>query len=239
MSSPHWLSRTELLLGSEKLQKLQNAHVLIVGLGGVGGYAAEQICRAGVGKMTIVDGDDVSISNINRQIAALNSNINKAKADVIGKRLLDINQNLELKIVNTFLKDQNMIDLLETHFDYVVDAIDTLSPKVYLIYHSLQKKYRVISSLGAGGKLDPSQVQVSDISKSYGCPLGRMLRKRLSKLKIKSGFDVVFSPEKVDDNAIKFVEEQNKKTTVGTISYMPPIFGIMCASKVINSLISD
>ncbi|HYQ55877.1 MAG TPA: tRNA threonylcarbamoyladenosine dehydratase, partial [Draconibacterium sp.] len=196
----HWLERTELLLGEEKLAILKNANVLVVGLGGVGAYAAEQLCRAGIGKMTVVDGDVVEESNRNRQMPALISTIGIPKAEVLAKRFLDINPDLELTIVNEFIRDEKTIELLKSQpFDYVVDAIDTLSPKVFLVYQALQLGLKVISSMGAGGKTDPSIVEICDIKKSYNCKLAKVMRKRLSRLGIKKGITVVFSPQDIDE----------------------------------------
>ena len=234
----NWLERTELLVGSDKVKKMQAANVLVVGLGGVGAYAAEEICRAGIGKMTIVDGDVVESSNRNRQLPALISTTGKPKAEILAKRFRDINPDIELTIVNDFIRDEKIIELLKSQsFDYVVDAIDTLSPKVLLIYYAVQMGLKVISSLGAGGKIDPQKVQITDLSKSYNCKLARMLRKRLSKMGIKKGVIVVFSPEEVPENAVRIEEGQNKKSTVGTISYMPPIFGCFISSVVIRDII--
>jgi tRNA A37 threonylcarbamoyladenosine dehydratase len=233
----NWQSRTELLLGKEKLEKLAASHVLVVGLGGVGAYAAEMICRAGVGKMTIVDGDKITESNINRQLPALNSTIDRYKTEVIAERLLDINPVLELITINEFIHDERMIEILDRGYDYVVDAIDTLSPKILLIYHSLQKGIPVVSSMGAGGKVDPTAIRITDISKTYNCKLARILRKRLHKLGIRKGFTAVFSPEEVAGGSIELTEgEQNKASNVGTISYMPAAFGCACASVVIRAL---
>ena len=232
-----WQSRTELLLGKEKLEKLAASHVLVVGLGGVGAYAAEMICRAGVGKMTIADGDKITESNINRQLPALNSSIGRYKTEVIAERLLDINPVLELVTINEFIHDERMIEILDRGYDYVVDAIDTLSPKILLIYHSLQKGIPVVSSMGAGGKVDPTAIRITDISKTYNCKLARILRKRLHKLGIRKGFTAVFSPEEVAGDSIELTEgEQNKASNVGSISYMPAAFGCACASVVIQAL---
>ena len=232
-----WLKRTELLLGSEKLERLQKANVLVVGLGGVGAYAAEMICRAGVGKMTIADSDVVDVSNRNRQLAALVSTTGQSKTSILKKRFCDINPALELTEVNEFIRDEKAIELLQSQpFDYVVDAIDTLSPKVFLIYHGLKQGLKIVSSMGAGGKMDPGGVQVTDIAQSYNCKLARMLRKRLTKMGIKDGFKVVFSPEKVRESAIIKESGRNKKSVVGTISYMPPVFGCFIASVVIREL---
>lgn len=234
-----WLNRTELLLGNEKLNNLKNKHVLVVGLGGVGAYAAEMLCRAGIGKLTIVDGDVVEITNLNRQLPGTHSNIGKSKAEVLADRYRDINPGIELEVFHEYLKDDRMIDLLQTNYDYVVDCIDTLSPKIYLIYHSLQRGLKIVSSMGAGGKLNPELIQSSDISKSYNCKLARMLRKRLGKLGVRKGVKVVFSPEEVPEEAIRIEEGVNKKSTVGTISYMPPAFGCHMASVVIRDLLTD
>lgn len=240
MSSENWQERTELLIGKKKVNKLAQSHVLVVGLGGVGGYAAENLCRAGIGELTIVDGDLLHTSNKNRQIAALDSTMDKPKAEIIGQRLKDINPNLKLNIIQEYIKDNRMIEILDKPFDYVVDAIDTLSPKVYLIYHSIQKGLKIVSSLGSGARLDPTKVTIKDISKSYNCRLGFLLRKRLRKLGINKGFKVVFSEDKADETAVVVDEPgENKKSTVGTISYMPPIYGCFCASVVIRDLINE
>ncbi len=233
-----WLERTKLLLGAKAIAKLNRSHVLVVGLGGVGAYAAEQICRAGVGSMTIVDGDNLHPTNLNRQLPALMSTMGLPKAEVMGKRLTDINPDLKLQVVQEYIRDERMVEILSQPYDYVVDAIDTLSPKVFLIYHSMNFGLKLVSSLGSGGKIDPSKIQIADIEESFGCPLGRMLRKRLHRLGIRSGFKVVFSTEEVPNEAMRPCEgEPNKKTIIGTISYMPPIFGCTIASVVIRDLI--
>ena len=234
-----WLERTELLLEKENLDKLKQANVLIVGLGGVGAYAAEQLCRAGVGKLTIVDNDIVEPTNRNRQLAALISTTGKKKTDILAQRFMDINPDLKLTVINDYINGDKTEKLLKSQpFDYVVDAIDTLAPKVFLIYHAMQQQLKLVSSMGAGGKMDPTKIQIVDISKSYNCNLARVIRKRLSKLDIKKGFKVIFSPEDIPKKAIRKEENQNKKSTVGTISYMPPIFGCYISSVVIKDLIS-
>ena len=233
-----WLSRTELLLGEENMNRLRQAHVLVVGLGGVGAYAAEQLARAGIGNLTVVDGDTIHPSNRNRQLPALVSTEGKEKAAVVASRLKDINPGISLTVINEFIKDERIPQILDAvKFDFVVDAIDTLSPKVFLIAETYKRGYPLISSLGAGGKFDPSKIEITDISKTHNCKLARMVRKRLTKHKIKKGFAVVFSPETVDKAHVIEVEgEQNKKTTVGTISYMPGLFGMFAASHVIREL---
>jgi tRNA A37 threonylcarbamoyladenosine dehydratase len=232
-----WLERTGLILGDEGLKRLKAANVLVVGLGGVGAYAAEMICRAGAGKMTIVDGDILAASNRNRQLPALTSTEGLAKAEVMGQRLKDINPLIELTVIREYLREKRMVEVLDAGFDYVVDAIDTLSPKIFLICHSLRRKYRVVSSMGAGGKFDPTMIMISDISETTGCPLARILRKRLHRLGIRDGFTAVYSPEAVDKSKIMPASgELNKASIVGTISYMPAAFGIACASVVIRNL---
>ena len=235
-----WLDRTELLLGDEKLGKLKAAHVLIVGLGGVGAYTAEQLCRAGVGRLTIVDGDVVEETNRNRQLPALKSTTGLPKANILANRFHDINPEIQLNVINDFIRDYKMIELLKSaNFDYVVDAIDTLTPKQFLIYQSVQLNFPIISSMGAGGKFDPSKIAVVDISKSYNCKLARKLRKLLSKQGIRKGVKVVFSSELIDERAVRIEEGNNKKSTVGTISYMPAAFGCFMASQVIRDLIAE
>lgn len=232
-----WLSRTELLLGEDGLNKLKASNVLIVGLGGVGAYAAEMICRAGVGKMTIVDGDSIHSSNRNRQLLALKSTEGKAKAMLMAERLRNINPDLDLTAVSEYIKDDKITEILDPGFSYVVDAIDTLSPKVFLIYNAVMKKIPVVSSMGSGGKFDPARISISDISETTDCTLARILRKRLHKLGIRDGITAVYSSEVVDKRrVIPVTGEKNKASIVGTISYMPAAFGIACASVVIRDL---
>lgn len=236
-----WLSRTELLVGEDNLEKLKNSHVLVAGLGGVGAYAAEQLCRAGIGEMTIVDHDKFSSSNRNRQLPALLSTEGEYKIEVMAQRLLDINPDLKLNSYNTYLIDQPMRNVLQAHqYDYLVDAIDTLSPKVFLIYHALHYKIPVVSSMGAGGRMNPLEIKVSDISESSGCRLAYYIRKKLHVLGIYKGVDVVYSPEKVNKDAVLVTDhEKNKKTTVGSISYMTAIFGCYCAWRVIDRILQQ
>ena len=236
----NWLERTELLLGAEKLELLRKAHVLVVGLGGVGAYAAEMIARAGVGRMTLADADTVGLTNINRQLLALHSTVGRPKAEVLAERLRDINPDIELTVVNRYIKDEETYTLLDAaRYDYVVDCIDTLSPKLALIAAALERKMPLVSSMGAGAKVDPTQLEIKDISKTHHCPLAHMLRKRLHKIGIYKGFRAVFSPEPIREGAMILSEEQNKKSQVGTISYIPALFGIGCASVVIRDLIGE
>ena len=236
----NWNERTILLLGEEKTEVLRRSNVLVVGLGGVGAYAAEMICRAGIGKMTIADADKVSPSNINRQLVALNSTIGQNKGDVLAARLKDINPGLEFTVVNEYIRDEKTWELLDSDkFDYVVDAIDTLSPKANLIKGALERNIKLVSSMGAGAKTDPTLVEIKDIGKSHHCPLAHMLRKRLHKMGIRSGFYAVFSPEPVREGSMIIAEETNKKSNTGTISYMPAVFGCACASVVVGDLLGD
>lgn len=212
--------------------------VLVVGMGGVGAMAAEMICRSGVGNMTIIDGDTIQPGNLNRQIPAIHSTLNRSKAEVMGERLKDINPGLRLTILNDFIKEERMPEILKEPYDYVVDAIDTLAPKISLIYHSVQRGLRLTSSMGSGGKLDPSQVRVADFAETYNCRLAYILRKKLRKMDVHGGFKVVFSTEQVPKETILPVEgERNKKSSVGTSSFIPAIFGCMLASVVVRDLV--
>ena len=234
------MERTELLLGGEKLDMLRRANVLVVGLGGVGAYAAEMIARAGVGRMTIADADTVNASNINRQLVALHSTVGMPKAEVLAARLRDINPEIGLTVVNEYIRDERTYELLDSaRFDYVVDAIDTLSPKLALILATLERGYPLVSSMGAGAKTDPTLLEIADISKTHHCPLAHMLRKRLHKAGIRKGFRAVFSPEPIREGAMIVCEERNKKSNVGTISYIPAMFGIGCASVVIRGITGE
>ncbi len=234
---PHWLSRSELLLGEDALQKLINSHVLVVGLGGVGGIAAEMIARAGVGRMTIIDADVIEASNRNRQLVALTSTNEQVKAEVLGQRLLDINPELKLEIIPHFIKDEYTVEILErTKPDFALDCIDTLSPKVYFIKSCLDLGIPFISSMGAGGKVDPTQLKICDISKTYNDNLARYVRKLLHRIGIKTGVQVVFSLEKADQSKIILADGGPKKSVIGTISYMPAVFGCACASAAIRFL---
>lgn len=234
----HWQERTHLLIGADGLKRLQRANILVVGVGGVGAMAAEMLCRAGVGQMTIVDMDTVSETNINRQLVALHSTIGHTKTEELRKRLIDINPALRLTVIADWLDEKNTTTVLsDQSYDFVVDAIDTISPKVHLIKNCIERHIHIVSAMGAGAKLDPTAIKISDISKSYNCPLARMVRKRLSKFGIKRGFSVVFTSELPCEKAIIEQEERYKKSIAGTISYMPALFGIYLSAHVIRELI--
>jgi len=234
-----WLQRTELLVKEEGIEKLKSANILIVGLGGVGSFAAEFLVRSGIGNLTIVDGDTVDITNINRQLPALSSTIGKNKTDVVAERILDINPEINLKKINEFLEPDRMEELLtQEKFDYVLDCIDSLSPKLALIITCKRKKIKLVSAMGAGGKTDPSKVMVRDISKTNNCFLAKQIRKKLKKEQIHKGFRCVFSTEIQDENSLKMTDGSNyKKSFYGTISYMPAIFGLYAAAEVIRFLL--
>lgn len=235
-----WQERAELLFKKEGLENLKNSNVLIVGLGGVGSFAAEFIARAGVGKMTIVDGDTVDITNINRQLPALHSTVYMHKVDVVGDRLMDINPELELTRINEFLSPERTHEIVTSDFDYVLDCIDSVTPKINLILAAKRKKVKVISNMGAGGKYLASKVQVRDISKTDVCPLAKNVRKRLKKEGINKGVKAVFSTEVPDDSSVKLTDGKNyKKSFYGTNSWMPGLFGLHAAETVIRHLLKN
>ena len=246
-----WLERTEMLVGEDGIARLSSARVAVIGVGGVGGYAAEMIVRAGVGHILILDSDEVSVSNRNRQLLALNSTVGRPKCQVLKERLLDINPDLDIVTVEKFIiaegavPDSGFEDASGTpsqllgayEFDYVVDAIDTLSPKLELIKYCMDRKIPLVSSMGAGAKLDVTRIRITDISKSFQCPLAHMVRKRLGKMGIRKGFKAVFSEEIADRSSIVLEAGRNKKSQVGTISYLPASFGCACAQAVITGLL--
>lgn len=239
---PEWMTRSELLMGEEKIRKLMAANVIVVGLGGVGAIAAEMIVRAGVGQMTIVDADHIEASNRNRQIPALSSTDGLLKAETLGNRLMDINPALKLTVLNEYLRDKRTFEVLDQGgFDFALDCIDTLSPKVYYIKACIERKIPIISSMGAGGKIDPTQVRICDISETYNDLLARYVRKYLHrKFSIHKGLKVVFSPEQADKTRIVLnTDTTRKKSTIGTVSYMPAVFGCACASAAIRHLTGD
>lgn len=233
-----WLERTELLVQKEGLDALKKANILIVGLGGVGSYAAEFIARAGVQKMTIVDGDVFDETNKNRQLPALDSTIGKSKAKVLAARLQDINKDIELTVLEEFLSPERAFEIVSKEFDYVLDCIDSITPKVNLIVAARRKKVKIISSMGAGGKLDATEIKVKDIGKTKNCSMARVLRKRLKERKVDKGVKAVYSEEMQISKSVKITDGTNfKKSYYGTISYMPAAFGLQAAAHVINVLL--
>ena len=238
MSDLGWLSRSALLIGEEGIQSLQNKHVLVVGLGGVGSFAAEFICRAGVGEMTIVDGDVVDPTNRNRQLPALATNHGESKADIMQERLLAINPDLKLHVIKEFLVPKKCREILATDFDYVMDCIDSITPKVVLLSTAIERGLKIVSSMGAGGKLDPTQLKVAFLPDTYQCVFAQYVRKRLKKLVKFDKVKAVFSTEKVMKESLVMTDGSNfKRSAYGTISYLPAAFGGICASVVIRDLL--
>jgi len=234
----NWLDRSELLIKEDGIKKLKNSNVLIVGMGGVGSYAAEFIVRAGVGKLTIVDGDDVDNTNRNRQLPAMKSTIGRQKVDVMAERLKDINPELELTVLDEFLDPDRMMEVVSDEYDYVMDCIDSLTPKLNLLMAAKRKRVKVVSAMGAGGKTDPSKIIVTDISKTYHDPLSRRVRKLLRANGINKGIRVVFSTESPDKDSVELTDGKNfKKSFYGTISYMPALFGLNAAAEVLRYLL--
>ena len=242
-----WTDRTEILVGKEGLQLLRQASVSIVGLGGVGAVAAEMVVRAGVGHVTILDCDTVSETNINRQTIAFRSTLGKQKSEVVAARLLDINPNLGLDVRDCYLTAENVGEIFPVGKipDFVIDAIDTLAPKLALICHCVENHIGLVSSMGSGAKYDVTKIRIADISKSFNCPLAYIVRKKLRHRGISKGFPVVFSEELPDNDAIvemtpqEQAEVSNKKSQVGTISYLPAAFGCACAQAAILHILGN
>lgn len=240
MSDLNWLSRSALLVGKEGIDILQQKHVLVVGLGGVGSFAAEFICRSGIGEMTIVDGDIVDPSNRNRQLPALSTNHGLSKAEIMQERLLAINPELKLHVVQDFLTPEKCRVLMEQRFDYVMDCIDSITPKVTLLSKALEKDMPIVSSMGAGGKLDPTQLKVTWLPDTYQCNFAQYVRKRLKKLIDYSRVKAVFSIEPIMKDSLVMTDGSNfKRSAYGTISYLPAAFGGVCASVVIRDLLNQ
>lgn len=238
MQENGWQQRTEILMGKEGVNALSEAKVAVIGLGGVGAYAAEMLCRAGVGSLILLDSDVVSLTNKNRQLLASDSTIGRSKCEVMSSRLKDINGAVMLTEINEYLEPDNVEQLIgKLQIDFLIDAIDTLSPKIALIKYCREKGIPLVSSMGAGAKYDATAVRLADISRSYNCPLAYILRKKLRKEGISKGFDVVFSEELPQKDAIIPVEERNKKSMIGTVSYLPAVFGCVCAQAAIEYLI--
>ena len=240
-----WRERTGMLLGADRLAALETKCVAVIGLGGVGAFAAEMVARAGVGQMVILDSDSVSLTNKNRQLLALDSTMGRLKTEVLRERLLDINPALRLTVIDHYLDENNVAELLPQGIDFLIDAIDTLAPKLALIRHCVENHIPLVSSMGSGAKYDMTRIRIADLSKSFNCPLAYMVRKKLRKMGITRGFKVVFSEELPDEEAIVEMtpEERaatsNKKSQVGTISYLPASFGCACAQAALQYLIKE
>lgn len=235
---PEWMARTVQLLGEEHCSRLLQAHVLVAGLGGVGAMAAESLVRAGIGRITVIDHDVVSATNINRQIVALHSTVGMSKAALMKDRLLDIHPGLQVEALELYINEENMEQIMAPDYDFVVDAIDTLTPKILFIEQACRRGLPLVSSMGSGGKTDPSQIMITEFEKTYNCRLAYLLRKKLRKREVHGGFRVVFSTEQVDRGRLTGAgDERNKKSIPGTISYIPAIFGSMLASVVVDGII--
>jgi tRNA A37 threonylcarbamoyladenosine dehydratase len=233
-----WTERAELLFKKEGLEKLKNSHVMVVGLGGVGSFAAEFLARAGVGTMTIVDGDVVDITNINRQLPALHSTVGQPKVTIVGDRLMDINPELKLIRIQEFLSPERAYELVTPEYNYVLDCIDSITPKLNLLISARRQKVKIISNMGAGGKYEAGKVKVADISKTEYCPLAKTVRKRLKKEGISKGVKVVFSTEYPDQSSLKMTDGSNfKKSFFGTNSWIPAVFGLHSAETVVKYII--
>lgn len=233
-----WQERAALLFKEEGLINLKNANVLVVGVGGVGSFAAEFLARAGVGNLTIVDGDVVDITNINRQLPALHSTVGMTKIDVVGDRLLDINPELNLTKVQEFLSPERAFEIVDEKYDYVLDCIDSVTPKLNLIIGAKRKRVKIISSMGAGGKMEAAKVKVADITNTVNCMFAKTIRRRLKEYKIDK-LKVVFSSEIQDESSLKMTDGSNyKKSFYGTNSYMPGLFGLYMAETVIRYIVN-
>lgn len=236
-----WLQRTELLIGTDSINKLKCANVLVVGMGGVGSFAAEFLCRAGIGQMTIVDGDRVDPSNKNRQLVALDSTVDIHKADVMAARMHDINSEMQLTVIKEFLTPDLMMELVTTKFDWVLDCIDSLQPKLYFLGAAVTNGVKVASSMGAGGRVDPQKVRIAPIFETDYCRFAHKIRKGLRR----KGFSdaqivAVYSEELVNHDSLQLTDGSNfKRSYYGTISYLPALFGLNLASVVIRDLIKD
>lgn len=236
MASGEWNSRTRLLLGEEGVTRLASARVLVAGVGGVGGYAAEILARTGVGHLTLADADTVSVSNLNRQLIALIPDIGRSKTELFANRFRKINPEIDVTTTDRFISADNVAELLDESFDFVVDAIDTVAPKTALIAECMRRRIPVISSMGAGGRTDASKIGYADLWDTREDGLARAVRQRLKKAGLRRPLKTVSSTEAPRRGAIIEVNERNKMSSYGTVAAIPAIFGIMAAQYVINKL---
>lgn len=241
MNVPAQFTRTHILLGDEGIENLKNKHIFVAGMGGVGSYCTEALARAGVGRLTLLDHDVVAVSNINRQLPALLSTVGQSKADLMRARIADINPDCQVTLLKEFLTIDNVNDLVPADVDYVVDCIDSLSCKVALVVESHLRGLKVASSMGAGNRRDPTCIKVADISKTDMCPLAKQMRLKLRKHhQIYKGILTVFSDEHPSDPLPPEPTGRGRPRAVnGTISYMPPLFGMMLAGAVLKQLLEE
>ncbi len=238
--------RTGLLLGDKAVKALNQAHVAVFGLGGVGSYAAEALARAGVGNLTIVDFDVVGLTNLNRQNIALENTVGQAKTEVMAERIRLINPDCRVNACRTFFCEENSDEILAADFSAIIDAIDSFNPKIRLIVETLKRKIPLFSAMGAAGKIDPTQIRVADIAQSTICPLAKRVRKRLRDFDVETGFDVVysieppilpFSPDLIEQDDREFSLKRGRERMIqGSISYLPAIFGLTLAGAVIQKI---
>jgi tRNA A37 threonylcarbamoyladenosine dehydratase len=239
MTSPLF-ERSHILIGDEGIERLQKAHVLLAGVGGVGSFTAEALARMGVGHITLVDHDVVSGSNINRQLVALTSNVGQSKAEVMSARIKDINPDCDVTLIKEFLTPESIPELLSTPFDVVIDAIDSMSSKASLIETAWRNDMTIFASMGAGGKLDPTQVRTGDLLDTRICKLAKQLRGHLRKRGVGRGIQTVYSLEMpLAPLPPEDVGRGRPRAVNGTVSYMPSIFGLTLAGMVINHIIGD
>ena len=227
--------RTSLLLSEEKMKSLANSHIMIFGVGGVGGYVVEALVRSGVSKITIIDNDTVNITNLNRQIIALESTLDRLKVDVVKERILAINPNCEVNVYPLFITDENIDEINYNGVSYIVDAVDTIVAKIAIIKKAKELNIPIISSMGAGNRLDPFQIRVADINQTKNCHLAKTMRYELKKREIKN-VKCVYSLELPVELTQKIINPENNKVVIGSISYMPSMFGLIIASEIIKEI---
>ncbi|HBF4992960.1 TPA: tRNA threonylcarbamoyladenosine dehydratase [Clostridioides difficile] len=232
----NFTTRTSFLVGDDGIKKLNNSNIIVFGVGGVGSFTVEALARAGVGNITIVDFDDVDITNINRQIPALHSTVGRYKVDVMEERILDINPNINIKKIRSLYNKDTSDEILTERYDYVVDAIDMVSSKIHLIETCEKKGLKIISSMGMGNKLDPTKIVVTDIHKTSTCPLAKVMRKELRDRGIKK-LKVVYSTEQPIELKKKVMN--GRKVTPGSISFVPSVGGLIIASVIVNELLGQ
>ena len=227
--------RTSLLLPEDKMRRLAESHVMIFGVGGVGGYVVEALVRSGVGKITVIDNDTVNITNLNRQIIALESTLDKLKIDVIKERILAINPNCTVETYDMFITDKNIDEINYDGVTFIVDAVDTITAKIAIIKKAKELNIPIISSMGAGNRLDPTLIKIADINQTKNCPLAKTMRYELKKRDIRN-VKCIYSLELPVELTKQITNPENNKIVIGSIAYMPSMFGLMIASEIIKEI---